>query len=99
MTRLDVGQAYPLPIGSEGGRYSYHGQHDLLLAFGRLMRREVEDVRQGPAEFGLFGSHGILFFLYRFGSVGGVIARTHGTWNQPWKFQRCRKATSGSCSP
>jgi hypothetical protein len=68
--RLEVGQAYPAPIGAEGGHYSYHGQHGLLLAFGGLTPRETEDVRCGQADFALFGYQEILFFLYRFGSVG-----------------------------
>jgi hypothetical protein len=40
------------------------------LGFGGLTPREIEDVRRGPADFALFGDQGVLFFLYRFGSVG-----------------------------
>jgi hypothetical protein len=80
MTHLEVGQRYPLPFAADGGHYTYSGEHghDLLLAFSGLTAREVEDVRSGPAEFGLFAlprmvgsrAEGLLFFLYRFGSVG-----------------------------
>jgi len=70
MMRLEVGRAYPIRIGTAGGHYTYYGAHDLLLAFGGLTPHEIEDVRHRPADFALFGCQGILFFLYRFGSVG-----------------------------
>ena len=47
--------------------YNYRaGKHELLLFIPDVTEREIEDVRHGPADFGLLVDGDIIFFLYRF---------------------------------
>jgi hypothetical protein len=69
MTPYQVGQLYVThrTRWPQAAEYNYRaGNHELLLFIPDVTEREVEDVRHGPADFGLLVDGDIIFFLYRF---------------------------------
>lgn len=71
MHRYEVGQPYhpSRRAWPEGAQYNYRqGQHELVLFFRSPTAREIEAVRHGQAEFGLYAHDDLLVLLYRFGA-------------------------------
>ncbi len=66
----------------EAIEYNYQaGDHTLLLSMKNLHQKEIEAVRETPAEFGLYCENGIIFLLYRFGEILPWSDSAFSWWN------------------
>lgn len=66
----------------EAIEYNYQaGDHTLLLSMKNLHPKEIEAVRETPAEFGLYHENGMIFLLYRFGEVLPWSDSAFSWWN------------------
>ncbi|MBA3633317.1 MAG: hypothetical protein H0W58_11010 [Acidobacteria bacterium] len=66
----------------EAIEYNYQaGDHTLLIALKNLHPKEIEAVREGQAEFGLYCENSIIFLLYRFGEVLPWSDSAFSWWN------------------
>jgi hypothetical protein len=66
----------------EAIEYNYQaGDHTLLLSMKNLHPQEIEAVREGEAEFGLYCENGIVFLLYRFGNALPWSDSAFSWWN------------------
>jgi hypothetical protein len=66
----------------EAIEYNYQaGDHTLLLSMKNLHPKEIEAVRAGEAEFGLYCENSIVFLLYRFGEALPWSDSAFSWWN------------------
>jgi len=66
----------------EAIEYNYQaGDHTLLLSMKNLHPKEIEAVREAPAEFGLYCENGIIFLLYHFGEILPWSDSAFSWWN------------------
>jgi len=57
-------------IWPEHVEYDYRGgEHELIMFWPDPTIKEIEEVKNGPAEFGLFVEDNVIFFLYKFGTM------------------------------
>lgn len=66
----------------EAIEYNYQsGDHTLLIALKNLHPKEIEAVKEGEAEFGLYCENSIIFLLYRFGASVPWSDSAFSWWN------------------
>lgn len=79
MYKLEVGKVMPELKGTpEGVRFAMTDSGgELLICFKRPTLNEIEQIREGKAQFGIFVPEGVIFILSKFGDLEWMDAPFH----------------------
>lgn len=99
--KLAVGEILPDVIGT--GDNVRFGMGDsgaeLLVCFGSPTEKEVQEIKEGPAQFGMFTRSNIIFILAKFGSMAWMDAPFHvGLAKNLTRLQDVEQGTGYGCT-